>query len=560
VSSNGRELTSRGEAEDVLAAAGAVAELVVRTSVIRTTAQRQLALLASVEASIDVVKTQAEDLAAGSRGLTDLAVDTGRLAHDGSGLLGGVVGDLERAVQTAEACLDQLNEFTARLAEIGTFAGSIDAIARQTKLLALNAAIEAARAGEHGRGFSVVADEVGRLAAAAADATARITQTVAEIGDTGARSASTGGELRESVGSLRIGLGAAREAMTMFGQISTQAEQVAEQMVELDERCGHQYETAKQASGDARMITAASRGTSDAANALTRSTELVGRATDTLAVIGLAGIEGAASAAATLNGVVAVLRPLFDVPRAHAGAYLSLAADRAARGQAMRSTDLGELDSLLIESLQRCRGTLCGVTVTVAPGRLADRKLWMQWWTPGPQQLLPDFDPSSAEHYDYTTADWYRAPLAANREHLSDPYFDKGGADAWIVTLSVPLVAPDGPLGVTTADLDLAAVARLCQPALRRLDRPAALLSGQGVVVTSTDPRILKVGDPISGEVGDWVRTAAGTHATGPDGARLWRLHTLDWSLLELAPTARSTMPRPALAPVGVHAGDVIRQ
>src|SRR5579871_402063 len=111
------------DADQLLAAAGAVADLVLRTSVIRETTQRQLGLLAEMERSIAAMGEQSDDLAAGSQHVADLALDTRRLAQDGSGLLGGVLGDLETAVRTAEVCLEQLGHFASKLEEIGGFAG-----------------------------------------------------------------------------------------------------------------------------------------------------------------------------------------------------------------------------------------------------------------------------------------------------------------------------------------------------------------------------------------------------------------------------------------------------
>ena len=83
---------------------------------------------------------------------------------------------------------DQIQETSKRIKrlgessqEIGEITELISDITEQTNVLALNAAIQAASAGEAGRGFSVVDEEVQRLAERSADATRQIAALVKAI-------------------------------------------------------------------------------------------------------------------------------------------------------------------------------------------------------------------------------------------------------------------------------------------------------------------------------------------------------------------------------------------
>jgi len=137
------------------------------------------------------------------------------------------IKDIEGRFLSTKDVSELLN---SRSREIERIVTTINNIASQTNLLALNAAIEAARAGEHGKGFTVVAEEVRKLAEETALATKEITTILNEIKRFSQEAAD---KMYEGIVSVNDGLKRAEDAKEAFSQIIRTSENVDRQINEI---------------------------------------------------------------------------------------------------------------------------------------------------------------------------------------------------------------------------------------------------------------------------------------------------------------------------------------
>ncbi len=146
-----------------------------------TAAQRQSQEIEDASSAILGMSRSINEVSASASQSAEVATQSLEAAENGALAVKNSISGMNSIRDNIQETSKRIKRLGESSQEIGEIVELISDITEQTNVLALNAAIQAAAAGEAGRGFSVVAEEVQRLAERSGQATKQIAAIVKTI-------------------------------------------------------------------------------------------------------------------------------------------------------------------------------------------------------------------------------------------------------------------------------------------------------------------------------------------------------------------------------------------
>jgi len=182
-----------------------------------TTAKEQVASMTEISTTIKELLSTAKQIAESAQAVARIATNTSASAENGDETVRKAQTEVGAIRQQVNVIVDHMLDLGRKSQQIGGILDIINELAEQTNILAINATIEAAGAGEAGRRFSVVAEEIRKLADRVGGSTKEIRGLIDQI-----RPAVNATVLATESGSKAVDAGTRQfgEVTQVFGQIS----------------------------------------------------------------------------------------------------------------------------------------------------------------------------------------------------------------------------------------------------------------------------------------------------------------------------------------------------